>query len=169
MKPSRQSWHYKLYSRFWNGKDPKNFCAYFWGAFGLTIMFLFIGSIFGLLAFSVLAGMIFYPFHIKDHFEHDSIKETLQSGGQFGWGIAAIAIVAAIIYFTATGNNLIKIWIQAFFGRYCPKIEWAGKAPEKEYSDFELLEKITHSYNENDGQFSFWLDKAVTRIKPEEK
>lgn len=165
MKLSRQSWHYKLYSRFWNGKDPKNFCAYFWGAFGLTILFLFVGTIVGGLALSIFVGMIFYPFHIKDHFEHNTFREALQSEGQFGWGFAAAAIVVTIIYFTATGNNLIKIWIQAFFGRYCPKIDWAGKAPEKDYTDFELLEKITQSYNENDGQLAIWISKASEKIK----
>ena len=165
MKLSRSSWHYKLYAGLWTDKSPKNFCAYFWGAVGATICALFIGGFVCFFGLFILGGIAFFPFHIHDKFKNGTLNDQLQSAGVVGWVLIGIALLGTIIYLIFSKDNLSKEFFKALIGGYCPKIDWSGNAPEKEYSDYELLKEISKSHNNQDGNLFTWIAKANKRVE----
>jgi hypothetical protein len=67
------SWHYKLYSKVFNGKPPKSLCPYFW-----TIVALVVFSPFLLILFIMFSVMEWYDKTKKKYFPKEEVLMTYE-------------------------------------------------------------------------------------------
>lgn len=71
----------------------------------------------------LIVGMVSIVPHFQKSFENKNAV-GLEAAGQVGFIILVMTVVIIACALIFTKDNIITKAIKAFFGKYCPKIDW---------------------------------------------